>query len=155
MEGNFENQYNSFEKGLDKIVREVFGSWDNLEKITLNLIKISKENNGNKPGSIPFVRELMGNYVNKVSAEDFKNCIKAVNIAVNRANKDPKKNIKNPDAKNNNAYNNIAKSAQEDLNKEALRAGYYDSGSYDEDGNKFLKGDGKDLEDSLTGNREE
>lgn len=154
MEGNIENQYNSFEKSLDRIVREVFVSWDNLEKLTLNLIKISKENNGNKPGSIPFVRELMGNYANKVSAEDFKNCIKAVNIAVNRVGKSPKESIVKSSTKNNNEYNKIAQSAQRDLDEEARRAGFYDSGSYNEDG-KFFKGDGKGLEDFLTGKKEE
>jgi len=155
MEINFENQCNSFEKGLDRVVREVFGSWDNLEKLTLNLIKISKENNGNKPGSIPFIRELMGSYAGKVSAEDFKNCIKAVNIAVNNVEKKSEKIVTNPKIKNNGNYGNIAKSAQADLDNEALRAGYYDRGSYDENGNKFLKGSGKDLEDFLTGEKED
>ncbi len=85
----------NMEKGLenknleiDATVNNVFGGWNNLRSIVEDGIKNYKQHNKSAEiGKITFVKELMGNYAQTVTADEFKMCIRAVNIAIGQIEK--------------------------------------------------------------------
>ena len=74
------------EEPIDKLVRNLWGSWSQLKDATERLIKLGKENKGEKPGSKMFNRELMGNV--RMSRGEFKLASQAIHRAIGRLKKE-------------------------------------------------------------------
>jgi hypothetical protein len=74
---------NTGEMELNEVVSSVFGDWNSLRNIVREAIKNYEQmNRKNEIGKSSFVRELMGNYANTATSDEFKLCIQAVNIAI-------------------------------------------------------------------------
>lgn len=77
---------NQKEDKIDELVRNIWGGWGQLKDATERLKKISEENNGEKPGSRLFNKELIGNI--RLNKDEFRLACKAIHMAVGRLEKE-------------------------------------------------------------------
>jgi len=77
---------NPKEEKIDELVRNIWGGWGQLKDATERLKKISEENNGEKPGSRLFNKELIGNI--RLNKDEFRLACKAIHMAVGRLEKE-------------------------------------------------------------------
>ena len=74
------------EEKIDEVVRNVWGSWDGLKDATERLISVTEKNNGEKPGSRMFNKELMGG--GDMNRDEFKLASQAIHMAIGRLKKE-------------------------------------------------------------------